>query len=401
MRVPRILASPMAKVVHTSVICFPWVALEYGGHYIRRKDWQPWLAMLLLAILIAFAGCASSTSTPAPGTSTGMGPAPTVAVPAAATDLEQTVQTAIQRVQPSIVEVQSSGSQGQSVGSGEVVTADGYIVTNDHVVRGFQRFDVVLATGQTLSATLAGEAPDDDLAVLKVSVTGLRPINLGDSNAVKVGTFVLAIGSPLGLDQSATFGIVSAINRTASEAPAGPATLLTGLIQTSAPINPGNSGGALVNLRAELIGIPTLGASDSSSTGAASGIGFAISSNRVKYVTDQLIKSGRMTSTGQGFLGITGVDVTPDMAATYSLPVDHGVLISDFVSDARGKSPAEQAGLQRGDIILEINQLQVSGNGSLAGILLALAPGTRVQVTVQRGSAQQHISVTLGERPIQ
>jgi putative serine protease PepD len=141
-------------------------------------------------------------------------------VPDAATDLEQTVQTVIQRVQPSVVEVQSSGSQGQSIGSGEVIAADGYIVTNDHVVRGFQHFDVVLATGQTLPATLVGEAPGDDLAVLKVSATGLRPINFGDSNAVRVGTFVLAIGSPLGLDQSATFGIVSAVNRSASEAPA-------------------------------------------------------------------------------------------------------------------------------------------------------------------------------------
>lgn len=160
------------------------------------------------------------------------------------------------------------------------------------------------------------------------------------------------------------------------------AAMLTGLIQTSALTNPGNSGGALVNLRAELIGIPTLGASSSDGVGAASGIGFAISSNRVKFITEQLIKSGRVTSTGQGFLGITGTDVTPDMATTYSLPVDHNVLISDFVSDAQGKSPAEQAGLRRGDIILETNQTQVAGNGALTGILLSLAPGTRVEVTL-------------------
>ena len=329
---------------------------------------------------------------------------PTVAVPAAATDLEQTVQTVqtvVQRVQPSVVEVQSSGNQDQSIGSGEAIATDGYIVTNDQVVRGFQRFDVVLASGQTLPATLVGEAPGADLAVLKVSATGLRPINLGDSNAVRVGTFVLAIGSTLGLDQSATFGIVSALNRSASEATEGPAAMLTGLIQTSAPINPGNSGGALVNLRAELIGIPTLGASSADGTGAASGIGFAISSNRVKFITEQLIKSGRVTSTGQGFLGITGTDVTPDMATNYCLPIDHGVLISDFVPDAQGKSPAEQAGLRRGDIVLEINQTQVAGNGALAGILLSLAPGTRVDVTVRRGSSHQRTSVTLGERPIQ
>jgi S1-C subfamily serine protease len=203
-------------------------------------------------------------------------------------------------VQPSIVEVNSRGSQGQTIGSGEVIVSGGYVVTNDHVVRGFQQFQVVLADGQTVQATLVGEAPADDLAVLKVAAPTLRPIPLGNSSAVQVGSIVLAIGSPLGLDQSATLGIVSALNRTASEAPSGPAGTLTGLIQTSAPINAGNSGGALVNLRGELIGIPTLGASDPTGGGPAYGIGFAIPSNRVKYITDQLIASGRVTSTGQG-----------------------------------------------------------------------------------------------------
>lgn len=366
----------------------------------RRPEWRALLALALVFVL-ATAGCAASTSTNTGGPLASATAAPTVVVPSAVADLEQTVQTVIERVQPSIVEVQSSGSQGQSIGSGEVVAADGYIVTNDHVVHGFVRFSVVLANGRTIPASLAGEAPGDDLALLKVQMGGLRPITLGNSNAVKVGTFVLAIGSPLGLDQSATFGIVSALNRTASEAPSGPATTLTGLIQTSAPINAGNSGGALVNLRGELIGIPTLGASDPNSGGAANGIGFAIPANRVQFVTDQLIKSGHMTSTGQGFLGVSGVDVTPDLAAAYSLPADSGVLITEFVPDATGKSPAESAGLRPGDIIVAVNQSQVTGNSDLAGVLLALPPGTRVQVSVQRGSAKQQVTVTLGERPAQ
>jgi serine protease Do len=143
-----------------------------------------------------------------------------------------------------------------------------------------------------------------------------------------------------------------------------------------------------VNLRGELIGIPTLGASDPNGSGAVYGIGFAIPSNRVRFVTDQLITSGRVTSTGQGFLGIAGADVTADIAGAYGLPVDHGVLIRSFVPDATCKSPAEQAGLRAGDIILAINQAQVSSNGDLSGALLALAPGTRVQVTVQRGSSR-------------
>jgi putative serine protease PepD len=287
----------------------------------KHTGYRWWLVALLSAVLLAVGSCAASPSTSRQGTPGATSPAPTVAVPPAAADLEQTVQTVIRRVQPSIVEVESSGSQGQAIGSGNVIATGGYIVTNDHVVRGFQRFQVVLADGQTMPATLVGEAPDDDLAVLKVNATaGLRPITLGDSSAVQVGAFVLAIGSPLGLDQSATFGIVSALSRTASEAPNGPAGTLTGLIQTSAPINAGNSGGALVNLRGELIGIPTLAAGDPNGGGAAYGIGFAIPSNRVRFIADQLIKSGRVTNTGQGYLGITGVTVTADIAAAYGLP---------------------------------------------------------------------------------
>lgn len=374
---------------------------DRGARRKWQRMWRRALLVLPLALVLAMAACDTSTSTRTNKSSAGTTPAPTVAVPSTVADFEQTVQTVIQRVQPSIVEVQSSGSQGESIGSGEVIASNGYIVTNDHVVRGFTGFKVVLATGQTIPATLAGEAPGDDLALLKVNMGGLRPITRGDSNAVKVGMFALAIGSPLGLDQSATFGIVSALNRTASEAPTGPATTLTGLIQTSAPINAGNSGGALVNLRGELIGIPTLGANDPNSGGAANGIGFAIPSNRVQFVTDQLIKSGRMTSTGQGFLGVSGVDVTADLAAAYSLPADYGVLITGFVPDASGKSPAESAGLRRSDIILALNQSQVTGNSDLAGILLSLPPGTRVTVTFQRMTAQQRVTVTLGERPAQ
>jgi putative serine protease PepD len=328
--------------------------------------------------------------------------APTVAVPPAAADLQQTVINVVQVVQPSVVEVFSSSanSQGQAIGSGEILTGDGHIVTNDHVVRGFSQFQVRLSNGNKVAAQLVGEAPADDLAVLKINQTGLRPINVGDSNAVRVGQFVLAIGSPLGLQQSATFGIVSALDRTASEAPSGPAGTLTGLIQTSAPINPGNSGGALVDLQGRLIGIPTLGASDPSSGGSANGIGFAIASNRMKFITDQLIKSGHVTSTGQGFIGIVGEGVTADLAAANNLPADHGVLVTDFSNDAAGKSPAQSAGVKQGDIIIAVNGTPIETNQELAGILQLQGPGTKVTLTIVRGSGQQQVQVTLGERPI-
>lgn len=260
----------------------------------RCSGMRWWWAALLLGVVLATAACAvggaSSPSAPADAET----PLATVAVPSSVTDLEQTFQTVIQRVQPSIVEVQSAGSQGQAIGSGDVITSDGYIVTNDHVVHGYQRYAVVLATGQTLPATLIAEALADDLAVLKVSATGLRPIIWGDSGALRAGALVLAIGSPLGLDQSVTFGIVSALHRTASESGSGTAVTLSDLIQTSAPINPGNSGGALVNLRGELIGVPTLGVETSS--GTAAGIGFALPANRVRSLTDQLLSSGQLSN---------------------------------------------------------------------------------------------------------
>ena len=353
------------------------------------------LGATLVVVALASIACSASANTANSASAGRSSVVATVAVPQAATDLQQTVINVIRTVQPSVVEVESSGGRSGAIGSGEVISANGDIVTNDHVVTGFTTFQVVLSNGKTLPAHLVGESPNDDLAVLKVDQTGMLPINFADSNAAQVGEFVLAIGTPLGLQQSATFGIVSALNRTASEGPGGPAGTLTGLIQTSAPINPGNSGGALVDLTGKLVGIPTLAASDPNSNGAANGIGFAIPSNRVKFVADQLVQNGRVTNTGQGFLGILGGDVT----SSDNLPVDHGVVISGFANDAAGVSPAQKAGLQQGDIITAINGATINGNGDLAGVLLQLAPGTQVQVTAQRGSSKLTVSVTLGERP--
>jgi S1-C subfamily serine protease len=364
-----------------------------------RRVITPLVATLIGALALLVAACASGNTTGNRTSDIG-GPAPTVAVPSSANDLQQTVVSVIRVVQPSVVEVESgAGGQTQAIGSGEIITSDGFVVTNDHVVHGFTTFQVVLSNGQSLSAQLVGEAPGDDLALLKIARTGLRAISFADSSGVQVGQFALAIGSPLGLAQSATFGIVSALNRTATEAPNGPAGTLIGLIQTSAPINPGNSGGALVDLHGQLIGIPTLAAADPNAGTAANGIGFAIPSNRVKYIADQLVKSGHVTSTGQGFMGISGEDVTPDLQAAYNLPTDHGVLITGFSSDAAGQSPAQQAGLQQSDIIIAVGGQTVNASADLAAILQADAPGTQVRITVQRGVKQQTVTVTLGERP--
>ena len=350
--------------------------------------------VVLLALILA--GCSlGSSSSP-----NGAGAVPTVAVPPAAQDLQQTVINVIHTVQPSVVQVMSSGNGGGGIGSGEIVSNDGYIVTNNHVVAGFNTFAVSLAGGaQPQSAQLIGTDPQDDLAVLKISASGLRPINFADSAKVQVGQFAVALGSPLGLQQSATFGIVSALNRNATENLNGQSFQLIGLIQTSAPINPGNSGGALVDLQGRLIGVPTLGAVNPESGTAANGIGFAIPSNRVKYVMDQLIKHGRLVNSGQGFIGIQGEDVTPDLASAYNLPVQSGVLVAGFANDASGSSPAQRAGVKQGDIITAVNGTAVSNSGDLAAALESQSPGTKVTLTVARGSGKQQIGVTLGQRP--
>lgn len=374
-----------------------------GNQPPRKRPWKVYaLGVMVLVILMlasfgvgrALVGSPSGSASPNTNTNTA------ITLPASVTDLQQTIIEITNKVQPSVVEVTSTGQTSEAIGSGVILTSNGYIATNDHVVSGYSSFMVRLSDGKTLPARLVGQDSQDDLAVLKIAATNLQPITFADSSKVQVGEFALALGSPLGLENSTTFGIVSAVNRTESEAPGGPATELSGLIQTSAPINPGNSGGALINLQGQLIGMPTLGASDSQNGGTANDIGFAIPSNRIKFVTDQLISSGRLTSTGQGFLGIQGQDVTAQLAAASGLSAQQGVLVTGFANDTAGSSPAQQTGLQTGDVIIAVNGQPISGNDDLASALLDQQPGTKVTLTIERGSAQRTVTVTLGERPV-
>jgi putative serine protease PepD len=210
-----------------------------------------------------------------------------------ANDLQATTISVIKTVDPSIVQVQGRGNgPGGSVGSGEILTSSGYIVTNSHVIHGQPNLSVLLANGDTVPAALVVDMPSQDLAVIRINGSGLQPIAVADSSQVQVGTTAIAMGSPLGLEQSSTTGIVSALNREAQERVGGSTYTLTGMIQTSAPINPGNSGGALVNLEGQLIGIPTLAAVDPTTGVAANGIGFAISSNQMEKIVSPYVPSG-------------------------------------------------------------------------------------------------------------
>jgi S1-C subfamily serine protease len=348
--------------------------------------------MLLLTLAVGIAGgvaigrATASQGSTSGNTVLGSTSAPHVTVSSSTATLEQDVKNVAKAVAPSVVKITSTGASGEAVGSGNILTSDGYIVTNDHVVQGFSNYSVQLSNGATYTAKVVGESPDDDLAVIKINATGLTPIAFADSSQAQVGDFVVAIGNPLDLGQSVTFGVVSRLNQTASEQPNGPAGTLTGLIQTSAPINPGNSGGALVNLKGQLIGIPTLAAINPENRGTQTSIGFAISSNRVQFVAKQLIEQGKVTSSGRGFIGIEAQDVDPAVAAQLGLSVQSGVLVRSFVNDAAGASPARQAGSQTNDVITKVNGTPVNNNSDLSGALQNQAPGAKVSLTVVRGS---------------
>lgn len=375
-----------------------------GGGRRRRKGVGRFaLVMLaLLATLLVGVGIGRAARPSTSGVKIGSASNPVVSVSTNVTSLEQSLQTVASAVAPSVVEITSMASGQEAIGSGDILTANGYIVTNDHVVDGYTSYTVTLYNGTTLAATLVGTDPQDDLAVIKVNATNLKPISFADSSQLTVGEFAVAIGSPYGQRETATFGTVSGLNRTESESPSGPAAILTGLVQTSAPIAPGNSGGALVNMQGQLIGIPTLGATsqESQATGSSTTtVGFAIPANLVKTVAQQIIQTGHATTSSKGFLGIQGRDVTPQVASADNLSVQSGVLITGFANDAAGTSPAQASGLQSGDVIVAVSGQAVATSADLAAAVATQTPGQTVSVTVVRGSSQVNVRVTLGQRP--
>jgi S1-C subfamily serine protease len=330
----------------------------------------------------------------------GASSAPSVASSGSALSVQQSLENVAHAVEPSVVKITSVSNQQEAVGSGDILTANGYILTNDHVVAGYTSFTVAVPGGTTYTATVVGQDAQDDLAVLKIAATNLKPIAFADSAKAQVGELAVAIGYPLALQETATYGMVSALNRAVSEAPSGPAGELPGLVQTSAQLNPGNSGGALVNLSGQLIGIPTLSATNSETSSSANGIGYAISSDRAAYVANQLIQHGKLSSTNQGFLGIEGQDVTPQVAGADGLSAQSGVLVSGFANDAAGQSPAQQAGLQTGDVITAVNGQAITGSDDLSSATMDRTPGTTVTLSVTRGSTQLNMTLILGERPV-
>jgi S1-C subfamily serine protease len=327
----------------------------------------------------------TNTAVSQPGTTAG----PTIP-PLDGGNLEAVREAVVAKVRPAVVQVNVVTSQGRGLGSGVIIDERGYIITNHHVVERAQRVQVVLYDGTTLPAQVVGASSPDDLAVLKVTPTRkLTVATLGDSSRVRVGQEVLAIGNPLGITQTVTNGIVSAVGRTVGTIP--------NAIQTDAPINPGNSGGALVDLQGQVIGIPTATAIDPQFNTPANGVGFAIPSNRVKFIAPQLIQSGKVTNSGRAALGIRVTSVDPAMAERNNLSIDHGALVIDVTTNG----PADRAGLKSGDVIVQVDKQEVHNIAALGDVLLSKKPGDVVPVQVQRANQHLTITVELGELTIE
>lgn len=275
----------------------------------------------------------------------------------------------------------------RGMGSGVVVSADGTILTNAHVIDGAEKITVLMSDNKTFEAKLVGTDKPSDLAVLKIEAQNMPFLTLGNSDTVRVGDIVLAIGNPLGIGQTVTSGIISAKGRRTG---LSDGQSFEDFLQTDAPINRGNSGGALVNLSGELIGINSQILSSPGSGGGNIGIGFSIPSNMAKSVMEQLLKDGRVR---RGKLGVNIQNLTDDTAKALDLKDTAGVL----VSNVQGGSAGEKAGVKRGDIITAINGDKVEDSNVLRNKIAGTLPGTEIKLTVQRNGSPQDLTVTLDE----
>lgn len=305
-------------------------------------------------------------------------------------ELEKKFVEVVKDVLPSVVSVSTTAlaridlfrvAPVQGQGSGVIIDKDGIIVTNAHVVKNARKVEVRLHDGSMLPAKILGRMRGQDIAFLKVESNNLDPITIGSSSDLKVGQFAIAVGNPLGLGESVTFGMVSALNRTIAAQNAQ----LEGLIQTTAEINPGNSGGALVNSNGELIGIPT------AVIPFSQGIGFAIAIDSLKGVFEEFSDTGSISTP---WLGVVGYSIDKRIANYYNLPVEKGALILQVPS-----GPAKSAGLKQGDIIVSLDNEEIVSIQLLTQKISKRRIGDLVELSIIRNRTKQTISVKLGKAP--
>lgn len=357
--------------------------------------------VLLFGVIGLLAGCgvnttnaqAAATNTPpaAPQTTAKSG---TQTPSQPSENLEQAVSTVAAEVRPAVVfigieqDAQNFGTpQLVGNGSGTIIDAQGHILTNNHVVENADALQVTLPDGRTFDATVVGRDPVTDLAVIQIHGDNLPTIPLGDSDALQLGEFVVAIGNALGLNggPSVTFGVVSAKDRTIIEENG---EAISGLLQTDAAVNPGNSGGPLVNLRGELVGINTAVPGVTVEGFQPSGISFAIAVNEAKPILQDLLTQGRVI---RPYLGVVPVTITPALQAQLGLSVDKGVILAG-VSPG---SPAAQQGLQQGDIITQADGNSITSETDLRRLIQQHKVGDTMTLTILRKSQSQPIQVTV------
>ncbi len=271
-----------------------------------------------------------------------------------------------------------------SLGSGVIISERGYILTNNHVVEGADEIEVALRDGRTTRARIVGTDPDTDLAVLQVDLSPLPAITLGDSEALRVGDVVLAIGNPFGVGQTVTSGIVSATGRTQLGI-----NTFENFIQTDAAINPGNSGGALVTADGRLVGINT---AIFSRSGGSQGIGFAIPVSLARDVMTQIIEHGKVV---RGWLGVAIQDLTPPLAESFGLEPGTGVVVTQVLAGG----PADAAGLLPGDVITAVGGEPVDGVHKALELIARARPGTTIELEGLRQGRRQHWQATVAQRP--
>lgn len=341
----------------------------------------------------------SDPNSPPTGPSAGSNGSPPVNGPLAA---DEAIVQVVEKLGPAVVTVintldpsQTQGYGGQASGTGVIISDQGYIVTNNHVVEGQRSLEVIFANGDKADAQLVGTDNIADLAVLKVSNALPGVATLGNSDALKPGETVIAIGSALGdFRNTVTVGVISGLNRLLQT---DQNVNMENMIQTDAAINHGNSGGPLINLRGEVVGINTAVLRSSGMGDVAEGLGFSIPANTVKDVTDQLIATGKVP---RPYLGIISQPLSRALSAYYSLRdengalLDHGVVLQEVVAN----SPAESAGLRVGDVIGAINDQPIDQENALSNVLIRFKPGDTVTLTVYRAGKKLSLSITLGER---
>jgi serine protease Do len=269
--------------------------------------------------------------------------------------------------------------KSQGVGTGCIISQDGYILTNNHVVEGADQIKVKMSDGKEFDGRIIGRDPKTDLALVKIDgASGLKPLKLGDSDALNVGNWVVAVGSPFGLEQTVTAGIVSAKGRVIGSGP------YDNFIQTDASINPGNSGGPLVNMQAEVVGINT------AIIASGQGIGFAIPINMAKEIAPQLQKTGHVT---RGLLGVNIQDLTPELAKSFGLKDTHGALVAKVAPNG----PADKAGILQGDVVVKFNGREVMAAKDLSRIVAGTPVGETVAVQVIREGKTVDLRAKVGE----